>query len=170
MPRGSAPGPGIQVVGISLVRSSSESFTDLANRLGYRDSLGPLMNRARCGTCNPPLTGPTRHSLSLPPAGRPGSEAASSPRRMFCRRPSVAVLRPKGSRCDGCPIWSVSSEAQGEKWMHVRSATAPRVIVRRSPSQLTFCDDNFHSCLRPGPGQRPQAVTIAAFAAITFQC
>ena len=27
---------------------------------------------------------------------------------------------------------------------------------RPQKNHRTFCDDNFHSCLRPGPGQRPK--------------
>ena len=27
---------------------------------------------------------------------------------------------------------------------------------RPQKNRRTFCDDNFHSCLRPGPGQRPK--------------
>ena len=31
-----------------------------------------------------------------------------------------------------------------------------RMFCDSSAAFLTFCDDNFHSCLRPGPGQRPK--------------
>ena len=48
-----------------------------------------------------------------------------------------------------------SSEAVGSPSLQQQRLSSA-ASERPQKNHSTFCDDNFHSCLRPGPGQRPK--------------